>query len=309
MIDYKKVIKSRKMRLAIMRFLNFIPDKWMIKLQYRIKLGRKLNLKNPQRFTEKIQWYKLFYRNPLMPKCVDKGDVREYVSECGCDSILNECYGVFDRVENIDFDALPDKFVVKNTLGGGGNSVVIVKDKSALDIPALKERMNKWVRGNAHIKNAGREWPYNSGRKNNRIIVEKYIESDESEGGLIDYKFFCFNGKTEYLYVMADRKLGDTASLDIFDADFNKLPYRRSGKNSISAEFEKPENFEELRATAEKLSAKFPHARVDMYDPNNKIIFGELTFFSGSGYFSFEPDEFDYMLGEKFVLPEKQNDL
>lgn len=307
MINYKKIIKSRRVRLAIMRFLNFIPDKWMIKLQYRIKLGRKLNLKNPKRFTEKLQWYKLFYRNPLMPKCVDKGDVREYVAECGLGSILNECYGIFDRVEDIDFDALPDKFVVKNTLGGGGNSVVIVKDKSQLDIPALKERMNKWAKENAHVKNAGREWAYNSGRAHSRIIIEKFIEADESKGGLIDYKFFCFNGKAEYLYVFADRSLGEGAGESIFDAEFNDTGYYSDDEKPLARVIPKPSNFDEMRSIAEKLSAHFPHARVDMYDQNDKIIFGELTFFDGSGYFSFVPDEFDYILGEKFALPGRNN--
>lgn len=307
MINYKKIIKSRKVRLAILKFLRFIPDKWMLKLQYRIKTSNKLNLKNPKRYSEKIQWYKLFYRNPLMPKCVDKGDARDYVKDCGLGETLNECYGVFDRVEDIDFDALPDKFVAKNTLGGGGNSVIIVEDKSALDIHEMKEQMNKWVKRNTHLKDAGREWPYYSGRAHGRIIIEKYIESDESKGGLIDYKFFCFNGKAEYMFVIAERTLGESASLDVYDADFNKLPYRRSGKKNISIDFEKPENFEELRAVAEKLSAAFPHARVDMYDQNGKIIFGEITFYSGSGYSTYEPEEFDYLMGEKFVLPERNN--
>lgn len=307
MINYKKIFKSRKIRLAILRFLNFIPDKWMIKLQYRIKLGRKLNLKNPKRFTEKLQWYKLFYRNPLMPKCVDKGDVREYVAECGLGSILNECYGIFDRVEDIDFDTLPDKFVVKNTLGGGGNSVVIVEDKSALDIPALKERMNRWVRENAHIKNAGREWPYNSGRKNNRIIIEKYIESDETEGGLIDYKFFCFNGKTEWLYVLTDRALGTDVGVGIFDTDFNRMNISRKDERPMSRDIKKPESFDNMLDVCRKLSEPFPQVRVDLYNCNGKIIFGELTFFDACGYMIFDPDKADFDLGEKFVLPERNN--
>lgn len=303
MFDYKKIIKSRKLRLAILRFFNFIPDKWMVKLQYRIKMGKKLNLKNPKSYNEKLQWYKLYYKNPLMVKCVDKYDARKYVEDCGCGELLNECYGVYRNADEIDFSALPDSFVAKSTLGGGGNSVVIVKDKSKLDIPALKKQMNSWVRENAHIKNSGREWPYNSG-EDNRIIIEKYIESDDRMG-LVDYKFFCFNGRAEYMFIIAERVLGESASLDIYDRDFNRLPYRRSGKNNISVEFEKPENFEELRAAAEKLSAAFPHARVDMYDQNGKIIFGEITFYSGSGYSTYEPEEFDYLMGEKFVLPER----
>lgn len=307
MINYKKIIKSRKVRLAILRFLSFVPDKWMLKLQYRIKTGRKLNLKKPKRYSEKLQWYKLFYRNPLMPKCVDKGDARDYVKECGLEHILNKCYGVFDRAEDIDFDALPDKFVVKSTLGGGGNSVVIVKDKSALDISALKERMNRWVEKNAHVKDAGREWSYYSGRTHGRILIEEYIEADNKETGLVDFKFFCFNGKAEYMYTVSDVELGKDAAYGIYDADFNRLPYRRADERPLETDIAKPSNFEELKATAEKISAAFPHARIDMYDQNGRIIFGEITFFPSSGYMDFQPEEFDYIMGEKFVLPERNN--
>jgi len=307
MIDYKKIIKSRKLRLAILRFLSFIPDKWMIKLQYRMKTGRKLNLKNPQRYTEKLQWYKLYYRNPLMPKCVDKGDARDYVASCGLESILNECYGIFDRVEDIDFDALPNSFVAKNTLGGGGNSVVIVKNKEECDITALKQKMSEWVSRNAHAKDAGREWVYSSGRKHGRIIIEKYIESDEAEGGLVDFKFFCFNGKPEYMYTVADRDIGKGAGFGIYDADFNLLPYMRADERPLLRQISKPENFEDMERIAEKLAAPFPHARIDMYNQDERILFGEITFFDGSGYMTFAPDEFDFIMGEKFVLPDKNN--
>ena len=134
MIDYKKIFKSRKLRLAILELLSFIPDKLMIKIQYYIKIGRKLNLKNPQRYTEKLQWYKLNYKNPLMIKCVDKYDVREYVKDCGLENTLNECYGIFNSPDEINFDALPNKFVLKDTLGGGGNSIIICDDKSKANI-------------------------------------------------------------------------------------------------------------------------------------------------------------------------------
>lgn len=303
MINYKKIVKSRKLRLAILRFFSFIPDKWMIKFQYRMKMGRKLNIKNPKRYNEKLQWYKLNYRNPLMIKCVDKYDVREYVESLGLGHILTKCYGVFDKPEEVDFSALPEKFVIKDTLGSGGNSVIICQDKATLDVPDVQRQMTEWVNTTNKVKSGGREWPYYSGKKH-RIIIEEFIESDENEGGLVDYKFFCFNGKAEYMFVIAERTLGDTASLDIYDADFGKLPYRRSGKKAISYDFKKPENFEELRKAAEKLSEDFPHVRVDMYDQNGRIVFGELTFFSGSGYSTYEPDEFEYLMGEKFILPE-----
>ena len=186
-MDYKKIIKSRSLRLKILRVLSFVPDKTMIKLQYRIKTGRKLDLKNPKRFTEKIQWYKLYYKNPKMIICVDKYDVREYVKSKGLEDILIPCYGVYDSIDQINWDDLPNQFVMKDTLGGGGNSVLIVKDKKMADIEQLKLCGEEWTSINAHVRDAGREWPYYSG-KNHRIIIEKYIESKEAEGGLIDRK-------------------------------------------------------------------------------------------------------------------------
>ena len=194
MMDYKKIIKSRSLRLRILKILSFIPDKLMIKLQYFLKTGRRLNLKSPRRFTEKIQWYKLYYKNPLMIQCVDKYDVREYIKSKGLEDILIPCYGVYDTPDEIDWDALPNQFVMKDTLGGGGTSVIIVKDKTTVDIEDLKKRAAEWVKIDAHNKSGGREWPYYSG-KNHRIIIEAMLPSNIDEGGLIDYKFFCFNGE------------------------------------------------------------------------------------------------------------------
>lgn len=304
-MDYKKILKSRAVRLAILKALCFIPDKPMLKLQYRIKTGRKLNLKAPQRFTEKLQWYKLYYRDPLMVQCADKAEVRAYVEEIGLGSILNECYGVFDAVEQIDFSELPQKFVLKDTLGSGGNSVIIVEDKETADFKTVKEQMEKWVEGSHKIKGGGREWPYYSGKKH-RIIAERFIPSEAEKGGLIDYKFFCFNGKAEYLYVIADRELGGTSSFGIFDRDFNLLPYQRVGAAPLNREISKPANYERMRAVAEQLAAAFPHARIDLYNQNEDILFGEITFYGASGYMLYDPDMFDFELGKKFVLPEKK---
>ena len=301
MINYKKIVKSRRTRLAILRFLSFIPDEWMIRFQYRMKTGHRLNLKKPQRYSEKVQWYKLNYRNDLMPQCVDKYDVREYVKSCGLEEILNECYGVFDFPEEIDFDALPDKFVLKDTLGSGGNSVIICMDKSKLDIPAVMEQMRGWVKINHRVKTGGREWPYSAG-KPHRIIAEKYIESDADKGGLIDYKFFCFQGRAEFLYVIADRDIGNDGAFGIYDREFHKLNCSRIGERPLERDIPKPEHFEEMMQMAERLSTVFPHARIDMYDSDGNILFGEVTFYSGSGYIRFDPDEMDQYFGEFFQL-------
>ena len=299
-MDYKKIIKSRAVRIRIMQAMSFVPDKWMLSLQYKIKTGRKLNLKNPQRYTEKLQWYKMYYRDPVMKQCVDKYEVRKYVEQCGLGSILNECYGVYETPDKIDFDRLPDQFVLKDTLGGGGNGVIICRDKSTLDIPQTVKTMRNWGKP-VSGKHPGREWVYDQGK--NRIVIEKYIPSDPDKGGLIDYKFFCFNGKIAYVYGIADRKVGQKAGLGIFTPEFELLPYTRLDEKPLERTLEKPDNYEQLKQVAEKLAAPFPHARIDLYDQNGKILFGEITFFDGSGYMKFEPDEFDFMMGEKFILP------
>lgn len=305
MIDYKKIIKSRKTRLAILRFLSFVPDPWMVRLQYRIKTGRRLDLKNPQRFTEKLQWYKLRYRDPLMVKCVDKADVRDYVASCGLADILVPLIGIYERVEDIDFDALPQQFVMKNTLGGGGNSVLVCRDKSALDREETRRLLQSWLDRDSHQKDAGREWPYYSGKKT-RIIIEEYLPSDPAEGGLIDYKFVCFAGKTDYLYAVADRALGNGAGFGFYDRQFHELGYTRSDERKLERKLTKPENFEDLIRAAETLSRPFPQARLDLYSVNGAVRFGEITFFDGSGYMNYDPDEFDFTLGADFIIPKKE---
>ena len=293
-MDYKRIIKSRSLRLKILNFLRFVPDKPMIKLQYRIKTGRKLNLNNPKRFTEKLQWYKLYYKNPLMVRCVDKYDVRGYVKKKGLGKYLNTCYGVYDNIDKVDWKSLPKEFVMKDTLGGGGIAVAIIKDKNKEDVINIGSKMIK-----PKCKGAGREWPYYYG-KDHRLIIEKLIKSDNDSEGLIDYKFFCFNGKVEFLYVMADRKIGQSVKVSIYNRSFRRLPVKRVG-DAPAIGVKKPINFEEMITVAEKLSADFPHVRVDLYNVDGRIIFGELTFFNASGYMLYDPDTFDFEIGRKWI--------
>ena len=299
-MDYKKFIKSRSLRIKIMRLLSFLPDKIIVLLQYRLKTNRKLNLRHPKRYTEKLQWYKLYYKDPLMEKCVDKYEVRNYVMNKGYSNILIPILGIYNSAYDINFDILPNRFVLKDTLGGGGNSVIIVKDKSKENFDRIRKQIQGWIK-ETKGKHPGREWVYDN--KPNRIIIEKYLESNENEGGLIDYKFFCFNGKVEYVYGIADRTLGSTIGLGIFDSNFNLLPYKRVDENSLNRVIKKPKNYEQMIKCAEILSKDFPHARIDLYNQEGKIYFGEITFFDGSGYMCFEPDEFDYIIGDKFLLP------
>lgn len=295
-MDYKKIIADQELRLKILEFTNFIPDKFMIKLQYRIKTGRKLNLKNPKRYTEKLQLYKLNYRNPLMTKCSDKYLVREYIKNKELGEILNPLYGVYNSSDEINYDELPKSFAIKHTNGSGAN--IFIQDKSKVEFEDIRDKVDSWMdRKNI---NYGREWCYYNVEP--RIVIERLLERDENND-IPDYKFFCFNGKVKYLYTMVDyvddHKNGRCS---FFTPNFEKLPYRRSEYMEINRDIPKPPNFEKMIKVAEILSEDFPHVRVDLYNIKGKIIFGELTFYNASGYTIFTPDEFDFILGEEFDL-------
>lgn len=281
-----------------MQFLCFVPDIPMVKFQYRLKTGVALNLKNPKRFTEKIQLYKLFYRDPIMKQCVDKYEVRGYIDKQKLGNLLTDCYGVYNSPDEIDYNLLPKRFVIKDTLGGGGNSVVIVKDKKKINKPALNRQMQGWVDEPYNKKHPGREWVYD-GRKH-RIIIEEYIESNPNDGGLVDYKFFCNYGKIKFLYVISDRELASGARLAILTPEFKKLPVNRADELPFTREIHQPTNYEEMKRIAEKIAKPFPEARIDLYNVKGRIIFGEITFFDGSGYMTFTPDEYDEILGDCF---------
>lgn len=302
-MNYKKIIKQRHIRVKLIQLLNFIPDRWMIRLQYYIKTNRHLNLRKPLRYTEKLQWMKLFYRNELMKKCVDKYEVRKYVADCGCSNILNEMYGVYNTPEEIDFDNLPSSFVIKDTLGSGGNSVIVVRDKSKIDINELRGKLWEWVNEPINKKSPGREWVYD--KQKHRIIIEKFL-IDENADDLPDYKFFCFDGVPYCLYMMNNyMQHHDNGRLGFLTSNFELMSVYRKEYLPMIEKPDKPERFDEMLKVASILSKEFPHVRVDLYNINGDIYFGELTFFTASGYTLFEPDQFDFELGEKFKLPAK----
>ena len=271
----------------------------MIKLQYFMKTRRVLNLKNPVRYTEKIQWYKLNYRDDLITICSDKLAVRDYVQSKGLGSILNECYGVYGDVEEIEFSTLPTSFALKFTNGSGVN--YFVNNKNELNERAIKDHMAAAIA--AANPASGREWGYYGVPV--RILAERLLPRDENND-IPDYKFFCFQGRVEFLYVMKnyvdDHAMGECS---FFTRDFEKLPYRRSEYGPIKGAISKPKNFDRMIDIAEILSADFPHVRVDLYDLRDEIIFGELTFYPASGYSVFTPDEFDFVMGAKFQLPSR----
>ena len=269
----------------------------MLKIQYRIKTGNKLNLKNPKRYTEKIQWYKLNYRNDLLTQCSDKFAVREFVKERGLAHILNELYAAYDSAEDIDFDSLPNSFAMKANNGSGTN--YFVKDKKVESADHMRTLAADWVKRSGF--SLGREWCYVNIKP--KLIFEKLLERDKNND-LPDYKFFCFDGKVYCLYTMIDYTDNHAnGKLGFYDRDFNQLPCRRLDYQPINIKLEKPKNFDLMVEYAEILSKGFPHVRVDFYNIDGQIVFGEMTFYNASGYTKFAPDSFDMELGEQFVLP------
>jgi hypothetical protein len=256
-------------------------------------------MKNPKRFTEKLQLYKLKYRNPDMLRCTDKYEVRSYVTQKGLGVYLIPLIGIYDAVDEINFDMLPNQFVAKSTDGGGGNQVLVCKDKSILAEEDFRNRLNDWMAARKVKKQVGREWAYENDFPR-RIIIENLIESSIPNDDLIDYKFFCFAGKVSYIYGISDRKVGQSAKFGIYDADFNKLDVLRNDELPQEVTLPEPQNFEQMKKIAEELSNDFPHVRVDLYNVAGKIYFGELTFYDGSGYMTFNPDSFDEEMGRAF---------
>lgn len=298
MMNYRNIIKSRELRIKILTLLDWVPDSVMLRLQYWLQTGRRLNLKNPKRFTEKIQLYKMKYRNKNMLRCTDKYEVRGFIEEKGLSDILIPIVGIYNSVEEIHYSSLPQQFVAKTTDGGGGNQVFICKDKDKISEQYFFDKLNAWM-NMPKSKQSGREWAYEN-HYPRRILIEKMIGNGKDD--LIDYKFFCFNGKVSYVYGITDRHVGVSAQFGIYDSNFNKLNVDRCDERHQEKALSKPKNYDKMKLVAEQLSKEFPHVRVDLYNINGDIYFGELTFYDGSGYMSFKPDSFDEELGRNFNI-------
>lgn len=296
-MNYRNLIKSREIRCKILSLLNWIPDELMLKIQYRIQTGRKLNLNNPQRFTEKIQLYKLRYRPSDLWRCVDKYEVRLWAEERGLIKYFPKCYGVFDKISDIDFEVLPPKFVIKTTDGGGGNEVYLCEQKNETSISEIIKKFTP-LEGRIRHKQPGREYAYYDIPKT-RFLIEELLFAEK---GIVDYKFFCFNGQVKYLDILSDRRLGDSARLGKYDVNFNKLDVYEGAERPDGNTAIKPSNYEEMIKVAEDFSKYFPHVRVDMYNLDGRILLGELTFYDSSGYAIYNPDSFDYELGKCFNI-------
>lgn len=268
-----------------------------LKQMYRIHMGQELNLENPSTYTEKLQWLKLYDHRPEYTQMVDKYAVKEYIAEIIGEEYVIPLLGVWDRAEDIDFDRLPQQFVLKTTHDSGG--LVVCKDKDQLNIPAAKRKLGHFLKRNYYDHN--REWPY----KNvpHRIIAEHYME-DSQQGELRDYKFFTFGGVPKVLYIAQGRGTGGETVADFFDMEFNHLPFTID-HDMAPVPPEKPVNFELMKELAAKLSAGTPQLRVDFYEVDGKVYFGEMTFFHCSGMESFHPEQWDQIFGDWVVLPPK----
>lgn len=275
-----------------------MSDKAYLKLRYNCIMGKKLNLDNPVTYNEKLQWLKLYDRKPEYTKMVDKYEAKKYVADIIGEEYIIPTLGVWDNVNDIDFDTLPNQFVLKCTHDSGG--LVICKDKAELDIENSKNTLNHFL--NRNFYSVHREWPYKDVK--HRIIAEKYME-DESGKDLKDYKFFCFNGEPKLLYISEGLSDHSTAKISFADMDYNIAEFKRNDFKPFNELPKKPINFEKMKELAKVLSKDRAFIRVDFYEINKKIFFGELTFFPCSGYLPFDPEKYDKILGDWITLPNK----
>ncbi|MGP4070378.1 ATP-grasp fold amidoligase family protein [Halobacillus sp. B29] len=272
---------------------NWLPDSLYLKLIYRAETGKQLNIKNPKTYNEKLQWLKLNARNSTYSKLVDKYEVRNYIKDTIGEEYLIPILGVYNNVEEIDWKRLPEKFVLKCTHGSSSN--IICTNKSNLDIEGSKKKLRKWMKKNWYW--FGREWPYKN--VNPRIICEKYMV-DESETELKDYKIFCFNGKPKLIQVDFNRHIHHKRNL--FTVDWKLVDAKIKYDNDLSKEIPKPNRLEEMLTLAKKLSHNFPHVRVDFYSIKDKLYFGEITFYHGSGFEQFDPPNLEKKMGDWIKL-------
>lgn len=298
-ISYLMHNRMQFMDSCIKNFGFMIPDKLYLSLRYRCIMGSWINWKNPQTFTEKLQWLKLYNRKPEYTKMVDKYAVKEYVVNLIGEEYIIPTLGVWDKPEDIDWDSLPNQFVLKTTHGGGGGGVVICKDKATFDkttaIAKLKESMA------SDIYSGLREWPYKDVPK--RIIAEKFMAPEKSPApkDLLDYKFFCFNGMVRFFKVDFGRFVEHHANY--YSPEGELLEFGEQGlEPDPNYPIELPNNLGEMIALAEKLSANEPFLRVDLFNVNGNIYFGELTFYPASGMLPWTTEEADKEIGKYLKL-------
>ena len=287
---------SKKTRKSLYKILDILPDKTVVRLQYYASLGRFPNLKNPKRFTEKLQWYKLNYRTPLMTQCADKYKIRFYLRDKGYEELSPALYQVCDTFEEINFEKLPESFAIKCNNSSGTN--IFIKDKNNINLDEIAAEVRSWKK--VKTISAGREWAYQDIEQ--KIVVEELLVSQDGtqKDSLNDYKFLCFNGEPKLLWVDVDRATDHKRMF--LDMDWNMLDVT-SNRTKTDEPIPKPYGFERMIEIARDIAKDFPFVRVDFYSLNEKIYIGELTFYPWSGCVEFTPDSFDFELGSYFTLP------
>ena len=285
--------------LAAHGCFHWLPDALYLKWMFRSQVGKWPDLDNPRTFNEKCQWLKLHDRKPEYTRMVDKYQVRQFVAQTIGENHLIPLLGVWETPEDIDFNALPEQFVLKCN-HNSGLGMCICRDKAKLDIPKTKRQLRKGLQQNYYLP--GREWPYQDVPR--RIMGEQYIQ--DAQGDLKDYKFMCFDGIVRCSCVCSDRSSGKGLHVTFFDRNWNRMPFERHYPAS-SEDFPKPARYEEMITLAETLSKGLPFVRVDLYEIDGKVYFGELTFFPGSGFSKFTPEEWDHTLGTWLHVPKEES--
>lgn len=284
------------MLLGVAKRLKFLPPPLYVRVYYEYYTGKKLNLKAPEEFNEKIQWLKVFYKDPRLTQLVDKYAVRAYVKEKVGEKYLNELLAVYDRVGEVDFSKLPDRFVIKGVHGCHFN--LIVSDRGQLVPWKARLKLRKWMSKNQYYR-GGLEWAY----KNvpHRLMAEAYLE-EMGKKVINDYKFFCFDGQPLFLQIDLDR--GEMDYRCYYDLNWKKLPFTTERNTFYEGELPRPVNFEEMVSVATRLAADFPFVRVDLYNLDGRVLFGEMTFYPADGRKEFIPQEYNRIIGDYLKLPE-----
>ncbi|MBR3909087.1 MAG: glycosyl transferase [Clostridia bacterium] len=291
-MDYKKIFKNREFRLKLINLTSLLPAKFYIKTIYRIKNGKKLDLKKPKTFCEKMNWLKLNEIHPEYTQLVDKIGVRNYIKEHLGEEYLFPIYGTWEHFSDINFDELPEKFVLKCNHDSG--SVKVITDKSSINKSELNDFFESRLKINSYL--LSREYPY---RKVKPCIFAEKFMTPVGEDDINDYKFFCFDGKPVIMFIATDRSTD--VKFDFFDMDFNHLDIVNIHEQS-GLDIPKPAMFDEMKEIAAKLSQGMKFVRIDLYEIAGKIYFGEFTFFHGGAIWPMYPEKWEKELGDLIEL-------